>query len=138
MNEPGLSLEDRIAGYELIALHGHLVDDGRLDELDRIFSADLKYDLFAFGGGALEGIAAIRGAALMLGARNPVAHHVTNMVVASKSDRGVRVIAKEIGVMGDGASGRVTYDDWIVRTEHGWRLAERRVLPRKIALGRVV
>jgi hypothetical protein len=33
-----LSLEDRMAIMELIALHGHLVDDGRLDELSRVFA----------------------------------------------------------------------------------------------------
>jgi hypothetical protein len=32
------SLEDRLAIMELIALHGHLVDNGRLDELNRVFA----------------------------------------------------------------------------------------------------
>jgi len=44
-----LSLEDRMAITELIALHGHLVDDGRLDELNLVFAEDVTHDLTAFG-----------------------------------------------------------------------------------------
>jgi hypothetical protein len=29
----------------LISLHGHLMDDGDLDRLDQLFTADVAYDL---------------------------------------------------------------------------------------------
>jgi len=50
-----LLLEDRIAITELIALHGHLVDDGRLDELNLVFAEDVTHDLTAFGLGIHQG-----------------------------------------------------------------------------------
>ena len=56
-----LSLEDRIAITELIALHGHLVDDGRLDELNRVFAEDVTHDLTAFGLVIHQGLGSVRG-----------------------------------------------------------------------------
>src|SRR5215213_3731778 len=53
-----ISLEDRIAITELIALHGHLVDDGQLDQLNRVFAEDVTHDLTAFGLGIHQGLAA--------------------------------------------------------------------------------
>ncbi|MFD9542423.1 nuclear transport factor 2 family protein [Streptomyces sp. NPDC060022] len=76
-----LSLEDRLAIAELVSLHGHLVDDGSLERLDELFTADVVYDLTDFGQGRLVGVVAFRQAALDLGAANPVAHHVTNIVI---------------------------------------------------------
>jgi hypothetical protein len=35
---------DRAAIHELIALHGHLVDDRRVDDLDQLFTEDAVYD----------------------------------------------------------------------------------------------
>ncbi|MGW2837752.1 nuclear transport factor 2 family protein [Streptomyces sp. NPDC001493] len=71
---------------ELISLHGHLVDDGSLDRLEELFTADVVYDLTDFGQEPLRGVAAIREAAWALGAANPVAHHVTNVVLAASAD----------------------------------------------------
>ncbi|MEE4494819.1 nuclear transport factor 2 family protein [Streptomyces sp. BE230] len=36
-----LEAVDRLAVMELIALHGHLVDDGELDRLDELFTEDI-------------------------------------------------------------------------------------------------
>ena len=81
-----ISLDDRAAIIELLALHGHLFDDGELDRLDELFTASVSYDVTALGGGVLRGIEAIRDAALALGERNPVGHHVTNVVLAEQPD----------------------------------------------------
>ena len=58
-----LSLEDRLAIMEVIALHGHLVDDGRLDELNRVFAEDVTHDLTAFGLGIHQGLGSVQEAA---------------------------------------------------------------------------
>lgn len=50
-----LSAEDRLAIAELISLHGHLFDDGRLDELAELFAEDVVYDVSAFGQGSWWG-----------------------------------------------------------------------------------
>ena len=79
-----LHAEDRQAIGEILSLHGHLFDGGHLDRLGEIFTPDVVYDMSAVGVGTFEGIEAIRSAALQLGPGNPVAHHVTNIVISGE------------------------------------------------------
>ncbi|WP_255948622.1 nuclear transport factor 2 family protein [Streptomyces odontomachi] len=130
-----LALEDRLAITELISLHGHLVDDGSLDRLDELFTPDVVYDVTEFGQEPLVGVAAIREAAWALGAANPVAHHVTNVVITASADGRVRVRSKGLGVQADGSCGSVSYDDTVVRTPDGWRIDHRKLSPRRTPLG---
>ena len=116
---------------ELLSRHGHLFDDGEFDRLDLLFTASVRYDVTAFGGGVLQGIEAIRAATLALGDRNPVGHHVTNVVLTEQPDGSVRARSKGIGVYADGTAGSVTYEDEIVRTDDGWRIDARTVAPRR-------
>ncbi len=51
-----LPTADRLAIHELLALHGHLMDDGQFDRLGELFTSDVVYDLtelvasgFSFG-----------------------------------------------------------------------------------------
>ena len=127
--------DDRAAITELLARHGHLFDDGELDRLDLLFTASVSYDVTALGGGVLRGIEAIRDAALALGERNPVGHHVTNVVLADQPDGSVRARSKGIGVYADGTAGSVTYEDTVVHTAEGWRIDARTVAPRRTPLG---
>ena len=126
-----LAPDDRAEITELLARHGHLFDDGEFDRLDLLFTASVRYDVTAFGGGVLQGIEAIRAATLALGDRNPVGHHVTNVVLTEQPDGSVRVCSKGIGVYADGTAGSVTYEDEIVRTGEGWRIDARTVAPRR-------
>ncbi|WP_431038911.1 nuclear transport factor 2 family protein [Streptomyces sp. P6-2-1] len=130
-----LALEDRLAITELISLHGHLVDEGSLDRLEELFTADVVYDLTDFGGESLTGITAFRDAAWARGEGNPVAHHVTNIVVTVAPDGRVEARSKGLGVLADGSCGSVTYHDTVVRTAEGWRISRRRVSPRRAPLG---
>ncbi|MEU4085008.1 nuclear transport factor 2 family protein [Streptomyces aureus] len=129
-----LALEDRLAITELVSLHGHLIDDGALDRLDELFTADVVYDLTDFGQQPLSGVAAIQEAARVLGAANPVAHHVTNVVVTAAEEGRALVRSKGLGITADGSCGSVTYDDTVVRTPRGWRISHRKVSPRRIPL----
>ncbi|MEU8905372.1 nuclear transport factor 2 family protein [Streptomyces mirabilis] len=133
-----LATEDRLAIAELVSLHGHLFDDGRLDELTELFTEDVVYDVSAFGQGELAGIAAIRDAALVIGAANPVAHHVTNIVITDDlGDGRARVRSKGLGVMADGRCGSVSYEDVVVRRDGAWRIGRRRVEARRVPLNGV-
>ncbi|MEU6572354.1 nuclear transport factor 2 family protein [Streptomyces sp. NPDC046805] len=126
-----LSVEDRFVITELVSLHGHLVDEGRLDRLEEVFTPDVVYDLIDFGHGPLVGVAAIREAALALGSANPVAHHVTNVLVTESKDGRVQVRSKGLGIKADGSCGSVTYDDTVVPTRNGWRISHRKVRARR-------
>ena len=129
-----LALEDRLAIVELIALHGHLVDGGELDRTHEVFTSDVVYDLSDFGQGEIVGLAAWREAPPALGAANPVAHHVTNVVVEEVAGDRVRVRSKGLGIKADGSCGSVTYEDVVVRVDAGWRICRRRVVARRMPL----
>ncbi|GAA0300077.1 nuclear transport factor 2 family protein [Streptomyces turgidiscabies] len=129
------TVEDRLTVTELIALHGHLVDEGHLDRTAEVFTADVAYDLSDFGQGLVTGLAALNDASLALGPANPVAHHVTNVIVTEESDGRVRARSKGLAVMADGTCGSVTYDDTVVRTVGGWRISCRKVSARRVPLG---
>jgi 3-phenylpropionate/cinnamic acid dioxygenase small subunit len=122
-----LATEDRLAIHELLALHGHLVDDGTIDELDRLFTDDAVYDVSALGFGTHRGLDRLRELFQFNGDGNPVGHHVTNILVRVDADGVVRARSKGIGILADGSSGTVTYDDVVERTARGWRIAERKV-----------
>jgi hypothetical protein len=128
---------DRLAIHELVSLHGHLVDAGRLDDQDlaQLFTVDVRYDVSALGGAVLVGMDAFREASLQLGSNNPVAHLVTNIVVHPQEDgEAATVWSKGLGVTRDGRVGSVTYQDLVTRTEDGWRISARVVTPRKVPL----
>jgi ketosteroid isomerase-like protein len=126
-----LTCTDRLAIHELMNLHGHLMDDGAFARLDELFTADVVYDVSAYGQGLLHGIDEIAHAARSLGDANPLAHHVTNVVIVGVDDGTVRVVSKGIGVRRDGSTGSVTYHDEVRHEAAGWRIAKRRVIPRR-------
>jgi 3-phenylpropionate/cinnamic acid dioxygenase small subunit len=129
-----LSTADRLAIHELLALHGHLMDDGAFDRLGDLFTEDVRYDVTAFGAGDLHGPDAVAAAGRALGAGNPVGHHVTNVLVTEDPDGTVRARSKGIGVNADGSTGSVVYDDVLRRAGDGWRIAYRKVTPRRTPL----
>jgi hypothetical protein len=122
---------DRLQIHELINLAGHLMDEGAFQRLDEIFTDDVLYDVSALGGGELVGPEAIADAGKVLGDRNPIAHHVTNVVVERIGNDVAHAISKGPGVMADGSVGSVVYEDDVRRTPAGWRIVRRRVLPRR-------
>ncbi|HEV7648065.1 MAG TPA: nuclear transport factor 2 family protein [Actinophytocola sp.] len=131
-----LSEQDRIDINDLIKLHGHLTDAGKLDQAGELFTADVTYDVTDFGLGSLHGTAALREAALALGDANPVGHHVTNIVITRIDDRSARVQSKGIGIKADGTAGSAVYDDIVTRRPEGWKISYRKVTARRAALGK--
>ncbi|WFE92832.1 nuclear transport factor 2 family protein [Micromonospora sp. WMMD987] len=130
----GLSVEDRLAIHELVALHGHLMDSGEFGRMDELFCTDVVYDVSAFGRGELRGYDAISEASLALGDANPVGHHVSNVYVSENPDGTVRVHSKAIGIYADGRAGSVVYEDVVRREATGWRIAYRKVVLRRTPL----
>ena len=126
-----LTVEDRLAIYELVALHGHLIDAGAFDRLDELFTEDFVYDVEALGYGHLDGARAFVEASVALGDDNPLGHHVTNALVTGGADNEATVRSKGIGILANGTSGTVVYEDVVRRTDAGWRIARRTVIPRR-------
>jgi ketosteroid isomerase-like protein len=130
-----LSEQDRIDINDLINLHGHLTDAGKLDQAGELFTPDVTYDVDDLGFGSLRGTAAMREAALAVGQANPVGHHVTNIVITPIDDRSAQVWSKGIGIRADGTAGSVVYDDIVTRQPGGWKINYRKVTARRTALG---
>ena len=124
-----LTTSDRIAIHELVALHGHLADDRRSDELDRFLTLDAVYDVTDFGLGAVEGLDDITQLWEAAPGQQPVGHHVTNVLVTEEGDT-IRARSKGLAVMGDGTAATVVYDDVVVSTPDGWRVSYRKVIAR--------
>ena len=129
-----LHAEDREAIGETLSLHGHLFDGGHLDRLGEIFAPDVIYDMSAVGVGTFEGIEAIRSAALQLGAGNPIAHHVTNVVITGDGDS-VTALSKGLVLLADGTVASVTHRDTLRRHDGGWRISRRVISPQRTPLG---
>ncbi|MCS7477973.1 nuclear transport factor 2 family protein [Umezawaea endophytica] len=119
-----LTLEDRYEITETLSLIGHLFDSGELDRLEDGFTPDAVYDLTDAGVGAFEGIEAMRQGALRLGAHNPVAHHLTNVVITVEDDI---VIARSKGfiLMAGGKVQSLTHHDVVRRHDGRWRVSRR-------------
>jgi hypothetical protein len=126
-----LTVEDRLEIYELLALHGHLMDAGSFDRLGELFTEDFVYDVEALGYGQLVGAEAFTEASRALGDGNPLGHHVTNALVVAARENEATVRSKGIGIRADGTSGTVAYEDVVRRTDAGWRIARRTVIPRE-------
>lgn len=124
----------RIRIHELINLHGHLMDEGEFGRLHELVTDDIIYDVSALGGGQLVGADAITAAGQALGNNNALGHHVTNVIVIGIDNETAQVRSKGLAVMANGVAASVVYDDELRRTNKGWRIAVRRVLPRRAPL----
>jgi hypothetical protein len=120
-----LNAEDRCAIAETLSSHGHLFDGGHLERLGEIFAPGVVYDLTDLGMGIFEGIEAIRRGALQLGDRNPIAHHLTNVVIANDEHSEVTVRSKGLVIRADGTFGSVNHLDTLVRHDGQWRISRR-------------
>ncbi|MFI5914771.1 nuclear transport factor 2 family protein [Dactylosporangium sp. NPDC051541] len=127
-------MDDRVAITDLINEHGHLVDRGDFAGLAAVFTTDVVCDVTDFGLGVLVGLDASRESALELGDRNPVAHHVTNIVLREAGNGVVHARSKGFGVTADGRTGSVTYEDRVEHTPAGWRIAHRVIRLRRVPL----
>jgi hypothetical protein len=124
-----LSADDRLSIHELISLHGHLADDRREDELHLLLTDDATYDVSAYGLGVVRGLDALTELFSQRPGEQPVGHHVTNVLVSEHDDGTTTVRSKGLAVMADGAAGSVIYEDVVVRTDAGWRISRRTIVP---------
>ncbi|SNQ48694.1 F420-dependent oxidoreductase, MSMEG_4879 family (modular protein) [Frankia canadensis] len=122
-----LTTSDRVAIHELIALHGHLADDRRSEDLALLFTPDAVYDVTAYGLGAVDGLPAIARLHHERPGAQPAGHHVSNIIIDDRPDGTATVRSKGLAVMADGRTGTCLYDDTVTHTDAGWRISHRRV-----------
>ncbi|WP_019932461.1 nuclear transport factor 2 family protein [Nocardia sp. BMG111209] len=127
-----IAAADRIEIHEVIALHGHVVDDRDADRLGEVFAEDVVMDVDGFGYGTIRGLAAMREVVrTAVAAEHPLGHHVTNIVVLGPEGDGVRARSKGLAIGADGSAGTCIYEDVLRRGPQGWRIGYRKVVARK-------
>lgn len=128
-----ITVEDRLAIHEVIALHGHVVDDRDWDRLGEVFADDVVFDVTDYGYGTLHGMRAMQD--LVRDTRDdaaqPLGHHVTNTVIVGQDGERVRARSKGLSVAGDGTGGSAVYEDVLRRDAQGWRISYRKVTARR-------
>jgi hypothetical protein len=130
-----MNVQDRLDIAETLARYGHVVDRGELDRLDSVFTTDVRYDMSAVGLPVMVGVDALRAGALRLGPQNPVAHHVTDVMVLEADEDEAVVQSKGLMLTVEGTIRTVTHDDVLHRTAAGWRIASRTISPQTAPLG---
>lgn len=115
---------DRTAIAQLLARYCHVVDDADWDALvTDIFAPDGSMAVAGrhdphVGADALRELYGVK-------MNHPVAHHSTSVVIDRLGDDDADVRSKWITVRADGTVGTGVYVDHLVRTDHGWRIAQR-------------
>lgn len=124
------SADDVVAIQQLMALYGHVVDDGDLDRLGDVFTEDGVFDLSAMTGEIHRGLPAIRAFFALGAPPHPPSHHTTNVLVVADGAT-VRVRSKWMTI--DRASGGMKtgdYADVVVRERGVWLIRERVAMAR--------
>ncbi len=75
--------------------------------------------------GTFEGIEAIRAATVRLGAHNPIAHHVTNVVITGDGEDLATVRSKGLVIMANGTLQSVNHVDTVRRHDGRWLISHR-------------
>ena len=120
-----LTVEDRLDIDQTITRYAHILNNTDFDALDLVFT----HDAVLSTAGVTEprrGIAEIREAL----SAHPIADHMTTNVCIDVADNGVRVWSMFLVVTDEGRAINGDYLDVVVRTEAGWRVAERTVVRR--------
>ena len=127
-----LTVQDRLAISETLALHAYIVDDNQLDRMDELFTSDAVYDMTLSGFGSFEGIDSIGAAAAAMNESGhaPLAHFVTNIIAAGSGEDEAAVQSKGLMIMADGSIHAVTYQDTFRVDDGAWRISRRVVIPR--------
>jgi hypothetical protein len=125
-----LDAADRAVLHELIALYGHLLDQRRWEDLNQVFTPDVRFEGLHDTTTGIDAKVALWISEEGM-KRHPLAHHATNVVITQDPDGTVRIISKGIGVRASGEPQSVTYRDIAVRTQAGWRIAARQAISRR-------
>ena len=113
-----------VAIQQLYALYGHVMDDRTWDRLGDVFTEDVVFDATALGVPLMTGFADMIEVS-ETSRQQPLAHHVTNVLVKSIEGDEAKVRAKAIGMFSKGRAFSGDYDDTLVMTSDGWRIKHR-------------
>lgn len=123
-----LSLDDTEQIRRLLALFSHAFDNADADALGQVFADHATIEL-ARTGALFEGLPAIVQFSQGLGPQSPD-HHTLDTVLSTAPDGTVSARSRYLAILPDGSVHNGDYFDILIRTPDGWRIAERRSVPR--------
>ncbi|MBV9843349.1 MAG: nuclear transport factor 2 family protein [Sphingomonadaceae bacterium] len=133
-----LSAEDRLDIEALLALYGHVFDRHWPERLDEVFTADGVFDPSSVGLTVVRGLNAFRDkffhVAPGVTPGEGRAHHTTNVTILTATDTTARLLSKYVVRHHSAAVAFGEYEDDLVRTERGWRIARRKTYRRALGL----
>lgn len=119
-----MDVTDVVEITQVLGRYGQIVDARAWGDLADVFTADAMFDTGAFGQGCQTGVEAIRD--MFEGGTQPYSVNIVNVVVTDGDTPGTaRAYSKNIGLLSKGRVGSASYDDELVRTDAGWRVARR-------------
>lgn len=134
----GITFEDRVSICDILHRYFWLVDHGHADQVSRLFvkTGRLTFGATAPKPGTLEG-AEIASAMFARSRQTEVTtrHVLSNITLTATADATVEAYSL-LTLFRSGDTTRDTYptsvadiEDIFVRTDEGWRILERRILP---------
>ena len=120
-----MDTSDIVEIQQLEAFCHHAVDHEDQSLLPLVFTRDARFDGRDCGGELHEGIDAIMAFFALGKPPHPPSHHMTNCWVHQEDER---VLVKSKWLVPDVETGGFfggENNDWVVRTEDGWRIKER-------------
>ena len=118
-----MDLSDRFAIMDVLHLYAYLVDNKRWGDLRDVFAEQARLEIRPIDW-VMNGVDEIadgygHGA-------HPIGHHMTNTILSDgETPSAATAITKYITVREDGSAGCGHYEDQLVRTPDGWRIASR-------------
>lgn len=118
---------DHVEIVQLLARYCHIVDAAAWDRLGEIFTADGSMTVTGIHDThrGLDALRELYGVKM----RHPLAHHSTSVVVLDGDGARARTVSKWITVRSGGQAGTGVYEDDLVHTADGWRIARRVATP---------
>jgi 3-phenylpropionate/cinnamic acid dioxygenase small subunit len=107
---------------DLLARYAHVIDNRDWVQADQVFSSDVQLGRTPV---IADGIARLQE--LIGDAPATHGHNTTDVILDLRPDGSVRTWCKFYIVRGDGTLGSGDYQDTVVRTPQGWRVASRDV-----------
>ncbi|CAN7240607.1 nuclear transport factor 2 family protein [Phenylobacterium sp. LjRoot219] len=120
-----MDTRDIVDIYQLEALCHHVVDAPDQSRFPLVFTDDARFDGRPSGGPLCEGMEAIKAFFALGKPPHPAAHHMTNCWVREEDGRVLVKMKWLVPIPGTGGFAGGDNDDWVVRTDDGWRIKER-------------
>ncbi len=120
-----MNIQDIVEIQQLEAFCHHAVDYRDQTFFSQVFTQDARFDSRLCGGPLCDGLEAIMAFFALGKPPHPASHHMTNCWV---HERDGRTQVKMKWMVPDRSIDRMwggENNDWVVRTDNGWRIRER-------------